>query len=1164
MALLPNFPNSRILQGRLGPFYGGWGRGGKPIPPRPPLGPLDVVGRVNGFFTNFTQSFELKKDCAILGLCCFSRGNPVITITHGGEPLTIVQQRRTAGWISLLAYGTGLTVETAPLVISATGGELDGGGMRISAIDQTTGEGIGWLYGLVGRGNDIPAATQTGVIGGLVKGALVTGGADRYHVTSVEGAENVWNGFTTTGDLIGTDTSVTGDWQLGDGWSIVGDAFVHTGPKSVLRLDYPAIPTRNSTRMEADVVSGTLLVRNGTGGGDTYLEGFHYVCTAHSGSTSFVVIEATGDVTIRNVTIVERMENVSWLFCTTPAQEGGVIKFRQPYGPDWAYSFAEVTCQGDAPVAPIYQLHLRATVGTWGEVEPATWVTSADTYPTTRAGLTFGAVGGTGGFDYTWATDARLSGRINFNAATSNYLRIDLPNGPGRYRIWAAVGNPNSVAAMSSSLAIRDGDTLELHSYADVATPGGGRWVVDASGEPIEVAGWLASNGGAHVDIEATQPFITIRRKTAAFSLNSVFIQSLDAGSLQPATMRYEDSLPGMTSVYASEPVGKAYARISSPVGVQNFAVGTAGAAYFEVAQRGGADWLICKAPVPEGYAGGVDIVQSSSGITKVTHFPLTVLSSQGRVPEPGVLGKVSTQTWLARKAVRAVTRVEAWPGYQGEAIPPANDVTVTSGAGLRLAYNAIVPDGVSWYRIQLAEGDYTENLTGMGAPKDFGAGGLLVEPAAGADPAFRCFISAFQARHTEWRNMRIVPRLRTGQNSEYVFSSEWVAGSSTFLSMVVRNCRIGHYFVSDEGQSHWADWGIAFSFGFVEQFAVIDCVFDGLAHAIFNSGGRRYICRNNDFLAITTDLYGISVAFRDNVPRNVFPDNVTYAEFSENTNRGFPDVWAAIPGDPPHSDMGQIRRHSFNTFPYAPYYRGTNPWEVGMRCVSLASNRYYTVAAVTTGIATGTNPPMTTSEAIVDGGVTWAYAGEYTARAPMLLLMENNISAISGTEMSGNGRSTPSNQFFINSNGGMGSSVTITAINNLIGTTNRRGVDNDDEPVNAEYNTFISAPSLPAAGTVNPSYVTGGSVRSRNNIVVTSESSTGVLYSMGNQSARFTAQADNPAQYMDGPFSWLGNAWGYALNDTRAPTRAQFVAAFKAIAKAKGDYGASWEAGNG
>ena len=79
-------------------------------------------------------------------------------------------------------------------------------------------------------------------------------------------------------------------------------------------------------------------------------------------------------------------------------------------------------------------LNFRSTAGAWGEVSPAGAALGSTLYPASVAGLTVGWVSAATAADYASATDARLSGR-NLTNTDGNYFRIDLPNGPGRYRL---------------------------------------------------------------------------------------------------------------------------------------------------------------------------------------------------------------------------------------------------------------------------------------------------------------------------------------------------------------------------------------------------------------------------------------------------------------------------------------------------------------------------------------------------------------------------------------------------------------------------------------------------------------------------------------------------------------------------------------------------------
>lgn len=141
----------------------------QPIPiilgnaPRPPVpGPLDVISYEADGFTDFSGTFDLASPDVIVGLSCTYTGTPVIALAHGGEPLTIVRQDMADGVVTLLAVGTGLTVEEAEFTITATGGTLDRGGLRVNEMANVAPELAGW------------AAGETGSINGGISSKLLT------------------------------------------------------------------------------------------------------------------------------------------------------------------------------------------------------------------------------------------------------------------------------------------------------------------------------------------------------------------------------------------------------------------------------------------------------------------------------------------------------------------------------------------------------------------------------------------------------------------------------------------------------------------------------------------------------------------------------------------------------------------------------------------------------------------------------------------------------------------------------------------------------------------------------------------------------------------------------------------------------------------------------
>lgn len=313
-------------------------------------GPLDVLVMEQQGFNNFSRNFGLASDCAVVGLACSYDGNPVISIEHGGEPLTIVAESRYEGVLGLIAVGRGLSVEESALTVTVTGGNCNQGALRINEMQNVTASLSGWTAETTGAGSPISPVTMTGTSGGQVKGVFVNKGADRNHYDYVEGAETVFDGFFMTGTEVVQDFSTSGPWVLGTGWSIVGDKFVHSGSVAGdLTISHPPASGTAGSRANVDITSGTLTLISGTGSGDGYGAGTKgIISTAISTSTggfTRTTIRATGDCEVSDVSVVKDGYSVAWVFFTTPAQNGKTLRPAMAYRPAWAFAAAEVLGQ---------------------------------------------------------------------------------------------------------------------------------------------------------------------------------------------------------------------------------------------------------------------------------------------------------------------------------------------------------------------------------------------------------------------------------------------------------------------------------------------------------------------------------------------------------------------------------------------------------------------------------------------------------------------------------------------------------------------------------------------------------------------------------------------------------------------------------------------------
>jgi hypothetical protein len=145
--------------------------------------------------------------------------------------------------------------------------------------------------------------------------------------------------------------------------------------------------------------------------------------------------------------------------------------------------------------------NFRSTSGYVTDAADCTYVLAADTYPTSRGGVTFGwTAAPTGHIDRSNAVDARCAGiAYTFGAVTAT-LRIDLP-APGSYTIRAAFGDQGSAQA-AMRLTIKDTSTPKI-AIGPVA---------QAAGEFYDITGtlhtssanWVANNSSSTQTFDTT------------------------------------------------------------------------------------------------------------------------------------------------------------------------------------------------------------------------------------------------------------------------------------------------------------------------------------------------------------------------------------------------------------------------------------------------------------------------------------------------------------------------------------------------------------------------------------------------------------------------------------------------------------------------------------
>lgn len=320
--------------------------GYSPTPPGP-MGPLDFVASELNSFTNFSRAYDLAAPSAVLGFACYYEGDPVISIAHGGEPLTIIHQERGVKILSLIAAGTGLTVESANLTITATGGSLHGGALRINEMVNVQPALSGWNDGVAVVAPRASTPAVTGSQGGITKIAA----ASTYNASSrnleISGATSVWGGYVSSGIPVDVDLSPAGPWVLGAGWSWVGNTLVHTGPSSEARINFPYTGpsghagggATNITVADGAICTASVYTSGASRRGP-YSGPIYYPV---SGGISYLRFVATGDVAVDGMSVMYQGTSVGWVFGSAPTVDGAVYGISTTAsGPEILISAAEI------------------------------------------------------------------------------------------------------------------------------------------------------------------------------------------------------------------------------------------------------------------------------------------------------------------------------------------------------------------------------------------------------------------------------------------------------------------------------------------------------------------------------------------------------------------------------------------------------------------------------------------------------------------------------------------------------------------------------------------------------------------------------------------------------------------------------------------------------
>lgn len=893
-----------------------------------------------------------------------------------------------------------------------------------------------------------------------------------------------------------------------------------------------------------------------------------------------------------------------------------------------------------------YSYHFRASAGAWGEVNPHTHVLNTDAYPTTRNGMTFGrAASISSASDYATPNHSRLSGSIAATTAGQT-VRIDLLDGPGKYRLYLAIGR--LVGSSTTGVRVlKASDDTELFPAITQTSVGAGQ-VKDATGAIMSVAAWLQSNvsatgmaqaggassitlaagssavndfyvgktvhltsgtglgqykeiidydgatkvatvrgawttapdattgynicdgGGAYFEFVTTETALKFQAPSTRMDLACIELEYVP-DPLVDAVISQENGSGTLATIYAKEPAGKKIGKISSTIGAQNFSIVGAAALWLAAATINGEPWMVATGtPMPDNFAAlcpDITIRQTTAGETRDTVIPTPTVVPAPTKPLTGRYALLTTLTWLERERIRAVTVLQAWAGYQGQTIAPVRDFAAASDAEFATVYQAIVPDGVSWYRIRLRNGAWNtsgspgRNVSGY---KDFAAGGLLVEPDIGHDPQIGTQFYNLVGRGIHWRGTKFVPL------GSYNFYSDIANVATSYARLLFTGNRIGHMFNPGEQQSNHANWNSFMLYRFYEEITIRNNTIWGVNFVGLLSGGRIAAVRDNDFLMWPiADLLRVSRGYLLSVPRGVFADDKTWIDTTGNRLINNPDTFAGkLAANINHGDKVQVGRPGDGYFyAYSAYPNGntSSSWTLSpqTRCLNKVEKKIYRAVAraangaYAAGVATGTAPPSGGAAAgdIVDGGVTWRYEMDYLHEGEINLLMESEFSNDDGLSYSTDANVSnviaPSHQVLIASSAGMLCPITAVVINCIYANGAGRGIDAGyDGTAHVELCSFVGPAERPVtqgvAATLSNQYIDAGTVRAFNNIIGHSTQvsvpgganlnggSQGGIAEQGNIVVDFTnttANGRRPTDHLTGPFTQRSDgSYGFAL----------------------------------
>ncbi len=459
--------------------------------------------------------------------------------------------------------------------------------------------------------------------------------------------------------------------------------------------------------------------------------------------------------------------------------------------------------------------------------------------------------------------------------------------------------------------------------------------ILNASDTVVSVAGWGAATRVGRISGRWGNSFTIVRNNLTQPSVRDVSVGFTPEplGNVRLYSDKGDDVGTAPTFwcnqvSYYDHPDGLRYYRIapsSGPATLASLKLAGTRAQHFDLIDDFGSIWIVPNDNLLPDSAAGAGVIyvdqtdpDAAGATTYRTTLNCTFVSSQGKptdkAAEP-LLARISAQAWLIRKGVKDKHLSAAayngqpflWKGKTNPFQMFAQTFNVSGRADWAAQFAGFVPDGVSWYRVNLGAGDYagTGDFTSL-SNKNFGTGGLFVTRAAGADPFVNLqFKGVISGVHFDDVTFPCTIR------NAYTFSTS-LGANGVYTRYRVTNSRIGGFFDGHPLDSLAATDNNSptnvignFAAGSGQSVEVQDCYINGISYFMLMAGMYCMSVHYNRKQNVLNDFYRFGLHGGVYEMTDVFGEPRQYIDSHHNVA----DREVDFPGFPqgPHADHFQM-----------------------------------------------------------------------------------------------------------------------------------------------------------------------------------------------------------------------------------------------------------------